>query len=136
MTSYAGLDVSQQATQICVLSHDGEILFESQCVTGPKEIAKVLKRHAPDLKRAALETGSMSGWLTQELNKTGIPAICTCARQAHGVLKTKPHKSDKNDALMLARMAHANLLKPVYVRSASAHEKKALIVIRGRLLGK
>ena len=84
--------------------------------------------------RAVLETGSMSGWLTKELEKAGVPAVCICARQAHGVLKGKPHKSDRNDALMLARMAHANLLTPVYIRSVDAHEKKALMIIRGRLV--
>lgn len=134
MTSYAGLDVSQQATQICVLSADGEVLFEGKCTTQPEAIAQTLKRRAPDLKRAVLETGSMSGWLTEGLQGAGIPAICTCARQAHGVLKNKPHKSDRNDALMLARMAHANLLTPVYSRSTDARQHKALVIIRGRLV--
>ena len=134
MKSFAGLDVSQQETQICVVSDDGEVLFEGKCSTEPGEIAKSLKKHASGLVRAVLETGSMSGWLTKELEKAGIPAVCICARQAHGVLKGKPHKSDRNDALMLARMAHANLLTPVYVRSVDAHEKKALVKIRGRLV--
>jgi transposase len=134
MTSYAGLDVAEQETAICVISSAGEIVYEGRCATEPETIAAALRQQAPALERAVLETGALSGWLTQGLQAAGIPALCTCARQAHGVLKAKPRKSDRSDALMLARMAHAGLVTEVYTRTTQAHERKALVIARGRLV--
>ena len=54
MTSYAGLDVSQQETHVCVISKDGEILHEGRCATEPEAIAALLAQWAPALRRAAL----------------------------------------------------------------------------------
>ena len=133
MKSYAGLDVAERETEICVINDDGEIVYQGRCATDPEIIAEVLGKHAPPLKRAVLETGALSSWLTHGLMAAGMPAVCTCAREAHGVLKKKPHKSDRRDALMLARMAHAGLLTPIHARSIDAHQQKALILVRSRL---
>jgi transposase len=134
MTSYAGLDVSQQETQVCVVAVGGTVLFEGRCATEPDAIARLLAEHAPDLERAVLETGALSGWLTTGLRALAIPAVCVCARMAHGVLKGLANKSDRSDAYMLAQMAQTGLMKAVHVRSPAAHERKALITARGRLV--
>lgn len=134
MTSYAGLDVSQQATQICVVRAGGEIVFEGRCATEPAAIAALLRAHAGDLSRAVLETGALSGWLTAGLKALGIPAICVCARMAHGVLRGLANKSDRSDAYMLAQMAQTGLMKAVHIRSLDAYQRKTLVLARGRLV--
>lgn len=40
MTSYAGLDVAEQATQICVISEDSRSRFVGKCTIESGAIAK------------------------------------------------------------------------------------------------
>ena len=134
MKTYAGLDVAQQETQVCVIAAGGKVLFEGRCPSEPEAIAALLRKHAPKLARAVLETGSISGWLTNRLRELGVPAECICARLAHGVLKGLPNKSDRSDAYMLAQLAQLGLAKEIHVRSIPAHERKALVTIRQRLV--
>ncbi len=134
MTSYAGMDVSQQETHICVVSELGKVLFEGQCFTDPKVIADVLEAKAPELAGAVMETGALAPWLTDGLKKYKIPIICVCARQAHAAIQSGPNKTDKGDAFGLARLAQTGWLKRVHVRSLSAHEVKSMILARKHLV--
>ena len=105
MTSYAGLDVSQQETTVCVVDAAGVVRFSGSCATEPGAIAAMLGVVAPELGRAVLETGALSPWLFHGLTALGVPVICTCARQAHAALSHGPSKTDKADAEGLARLA-------------------------------
>lgn len=73
MTSFAGLDVSQQETHVCVVAADGAVLFRGRCRTDPEAIHAVLANAASALRRAVLETSALSA--------LGVPVVCTCARQ-------------------------------------------------------
>jgi transposase len=64
---YAGLDVSQQTTSICIVDDEGSIVSERKVATCPDAIAAMLDPFAPT--RAGLETGSLSVWLWNELNR-------------------------------------------------------------------
>lgn len=134
MTSYAGLDVSQQETHVCVVHSQGGVLFRGVCATDPQALGAMLERHAPKLERAVLETGAMAAWLVHGLRERGLPVVCTCARQAHAALSHGPHKTDKADAEGLARLAQTGWLKPVNVRSLASHEHKSLIIARTTLV--
>ena len=67
MTIFAGLDVSDKATHICVVGGEGAIVWRGVCATDPEVLAATLKRHAAGLSRVVLETGSLS------LLKTPLP---------------------------------------------------------------
>ena len=84
MTSYAGLDVSQQETQVCIIDASGAVRWAGKVRSEPAALAAVLRRHAPDLERAVLESGALSGWLCGGLVEAGLPALCIDARAAHG----------------------------------------------------
>ena len=43
----------------------------------PEAIAAFVKSHAPHVARVGLETGATSTWLWTELNKMGLPVICS-----------------------------------------------------------
>src|SRR3954447_16006473 len=64
---YAGLDVSLEATSICVVDETGRILAERKVATCPDAIAGELRAKAPGLVRAGLETGPLAVWLCGEL---------------------------------------------------------------------
>jgi transposase len=98
MTSYAGLDVSQQETQICILDTSGAVRWCGKARSELAALAAVLRRRAPDLGRAVLESGALSGWLCGGLVEAGLPALCIDARAAHGALKRRRSKTDRGDA--------------------------------------
>ena len=134
MTSYAGLDVSQQETQICVVDATGAVRWCGKARSEPAALAAVLRRRAPDLARAVLESGALSGWLCGGLVEAGLPALCIDARAAHGALKQRRSKSDRGDAEGLARLAQTGWFKVVRLKSRASPERHALLAARERLV--
>ena len=134
MTSYAGLDVSQQETQLCILDASGGVRWTGKARSEPAVLAEVLRRRAPDLARAVLESGALSGWLCGGLVEAGLPALCIDARAAHGALKQKHSKTDRGDAEGLARLAQTGWFKVVRLRSRASLERHALLAARERLV--
>lgn len=134
MTSYAGLDVSESMTHLCVLDERGQVVARGVVSTDPQALGRWLARHAPNLELAVLETGARAAWLVHGLRAKEVPVVCTCARQAKGALKHGPHKSDRSDAEGLARLAVTGWTKPVHIRSAAAFERKALVSARDHLV--
>lgn len=134
MTSYAGLDVSQQETHVCIIDGTGAVLWTGKTRSEPEALAKLLRRHAPALERAVLESGALSGWLCGGLAEQGVPAICIDARAAHGALKQRRSKTDRSDAEGLARLAQTGWFRQVRIRSRASLELRALLVARERLV--
>ena len=58
MTMYAGLDVSDKTTHICVIDGDGGVVRRDVVASDPQVLARWLKRHCPALVRVVLETAS------------------------------------------------------------------------------
>jgi transposase len=134
MTSYAGLDVSEQATHVCVVDEAGKVVFRGVCRSEPAALHGLLSKRAPGLGRAVLETGALASWLVHGLRALGVPVVCVCARQAHAALQHGPSKTDRSDAEGLARLAQTGWLKQVHVRSLASHEAKSLMIARQRLV--
>ena len=76
MMKYAALDVSQEATAICVVDETGRITAEKKVATCPEAICSWLLKSAPDLVRVGMETGPLAVWLWNELHDRGA-AICS-----------------------------------------------------------
>ena len=115
MEEYAGLDVSLKAVSICVSDGTGRVLWRGEVMNEPDVVAATLSRHAPNLVRTVLETGSCGVHLYRGLEAAGVPIVCICARHAQGVLKCKVNKSDANDAEGLAQLARTGWYREVYV---------------------
>ena len=104
MEHYVGLDVSLKLTAICIVDRTGKIEREGVVTSDPETIAAFVKSHAPHVARIGLEAGATSTWLWTELNKMGLPVICIDARHAKAALKMQINKSDRNDAVGIARI--------------------------------
>ena len=129
MASYAGLDVPQQETQVCVVDERGVVVWAGKVRTEPAAVAAALRRRAPELARAVLESGALSGWLCSGLREAGLPAVCIDARAAHGALRGRG-KTDRSDAEGLARLAQVGWFEVVRVKSREGQERRALLVAR------
>jgi transposase len=131
---YVGLDVSLKQTSICVVSDTGSVVREGVVDSEPGAIAAFVRSKAPDTVRVGLESGPTSTWLWIELKRLGLPVICIDARHAKAVLKTQINKSDRNDAVGIARIMQSGWFKEVRVKDADCHAVKASLTSRALLV--
>lgn len=127
---YAGLDVSDQETWICIIDAKGVIVAESRSATTPTAIAKELKPYARMLERVGHEAGSKSSWLHKALIKRRLPMVCLHARAARGALAGQRHKTDRNDARGIAQIVRAGWYTTAYVKSDEAQRLRLLLTHR------
>lgn len=135
MTIYAGLDVSDKTTHLCVVDADGVVLKRDVVASDPDVIAKWLGKHCAGLIRVVLETGPLSTFLYHGLIERNIPVDCICARHAKGVLATRVNKSDVHDAEGLAQLARTGWFKRVHMKASATHIDRAALRIRTQLIG-
>lgn len=134
MTIYAGLDVSDKSTHVCVVDEDGAVLRRDVVASDPDLLAKWIGRHSPDLARVVLETGPLSTFLYHGLAERGVPVACICARHAKGALSARVNKSDVHDAEGLAQLARTGWFKRVHMKASATHIDRAALRIRAQLI--
>jgi len=100
----------------------------------PEAITEFVRLHAESVMRIGLESGPTSTWLWTELNKMGLPVICIDTRHAKAALKMQINKSDRNDAVGIARIMQTGWYREVRVKALDSHAIKALLVSRALLV--
>ncbi|MCW1402909.1 IS110 family transposase [Novosphingobium sp. MW5] len=134
MSIFAGLDVSDKTTHLCVVDADGAVLKRDVAASDPEVLAKWFAKHCPGLTRVVLETGPLSTFLYHGLVERGIPIECICARHAKGVLAARVNKSDVHDAEGLAQLARTGWFKRVHMKASATHIDRAALRIRAQLI--
>jgi transposase len=134
MTIYAGLDVSDKTTHICVVDGGGAVIRRDVVASDPDVLAKWLKKRCAGLVRVVLETGPLSAFLYHGLVERDVPVTCICARHAKGVLSTRLNKSDPHDAEGLAQLARTGWFKAVRIKGEATHIARAQLKIREQLV--
>ena len=134
MEYYVGLDVSLKQTSICVVDQSGSVVREGVVDSDPEAISVYVRSKAPGAVRIGLETGPTSTWLWTELKRLGLPVICIDARHAKAVLKMQINKSDRNDAIGIARIMQTGWFKEVHVKDIDSHSVRALLASRALLV--
>lgn len=131
---YAGLDVSDKSTHICVVDEAGSIVWRGAYATDPQVLAQTLARHGPGVARVVLETGALSAFLYHGLVERDVPVTCICARHAKGVLSVRANKSDPHDAEGLAQLARTGWFKAVHIKDGATHLDRAQLRVREQLV--
>jgi transposase len=134
MATYVGLDVSLKQTSICVVDETGAVLREDAVASDPDAIARLVEQHAPKVCRVGLESGPTSTWLWRQLIIRQLPAICIDARHAKAALSMQINKSDRNDAVGIARIMQTGWYREVRVKSEDSHSIRALLNSRALLV--
>ncbi len=129
-----GMDVSLKETSICVVDGNGEIVSEGMVISEPSAIAEFIRARAGSAKRIGLETGPTTTWLWHELRALGLPVICIDARHAKAALSMQINKSDRNDAVGLARIMQCGWYKEIQVKRLSCHDIRAVLNSRAQLV--
>ena len=134
MKHYAGLDLSMETTQVCIVDEKGRKLVSEKVESTPEALAAMLERYRP-IERAVIETGRMSPAICLGLRDLGVSVVCIDARQAHQSLKAmKANKTDPHDAAGLAQLARTGFYKEVHVKSPAAHGVRSVITARSHLV--
>jgi len=134
MKHYAGLDLSMESTQVCIVDENGWKLVSEKVESSPEAIAAMLERYGP-IERAVIETGRMSPAICLGLRELSVPIVCIDARQAHQSLKAmKATKTDPHDAAGLAQLARTGFYEEVQVKSPAAHGVRSVMTARGHLV--
>lgn len=114
---YVGLDVAMKETAVCVIDADRNIICEASVPTEIDDIVTFLAELNDDIEIVGLESGSLSHWLTEGLQKFLIPVKCIDARQASAFLSMRINKTDRNDARGIAEMMLCKIYREVAVKS-------------------
>ena len=124
-----GMDVSDKRSHIVVLDEHGEVVVEDSVPTRKPAMRKRLSGFAG--ARIAIEVGPHSPWLSRVLADMELEVIVANPRRV-GLIYGNDRKSDKQDALALARLARFDpaLLHPV--RHRREDTQAVLAILRAR----
>lgn len=133
ITVFVGLDVGDKFTDVCVLDQVGAVVETARTRTVRKSLEAKLEGYGR--ARVVLEVGTHSRWISTVLTEAGHEVIVANPRQVQLIWK-RPRKTDKSDALLLARLGRMDieLLAPVRHRSREAHVDLACLRARDQLV--
>lgn len=134
MKYYAGLDISNEDTSICIVDHDNNIVKEAKVSSDPASIHQYLKKTNLQFEKIGLEAGSLSHWLVTGLRKEGWDVICIDSRVMATILATNINKTDRNDARAIANAIRCKNYKEVHIKSIEAIQINCLLTSRKALV--
>ncbi len=128
-----GLDLGDRSHYVCVLDATGQILHEGTLVNDRLALAALLT-HYP-AATVALEAGTHSPWISRYLTGLGATVIVANPRKLHAISRHE-RKCDRRDAVMLARLARADvaLLHPLQHGTAQAQHDLLGLKLRDSLV--
>ena len=94
----------------------------------------LLKTSKPDL--VVMEACSASGWVHDLCQDLGLKTIVCSTHEDAWRWRNVKRKTDKDDAIKLARLAWCDELKPTHVPSPEMREYRSLIKYRKKLVGR
>ena len=104
MNYYVGIDVSLEASSVCVVDGNGKIVCEGKVASEPDALIAWLRKLKLQLTRIGLEAGPLSQWLYAAMRQAGLEVELLETRHVHNALKTMPVKTDRNDARGIAQL--------------------------------
>jgi transposase len=136
MEYYAGIDVSLEASSICVVDASGKIVRETKVSSEPEALIAWFKSLPFTLARIGLEAGPLSQWLYAGLKEAGFAVELLETRHVRDAFKAMPVKTDRNDARGIAQLMRLGWFRPVHCKSMSAQETRAVLTARKLVQGK
>jgi len=131
MENFAGADLHKKVTQLGLL-RDGKPPSQYRFSNDPHTVEAVLKRLPSGTKIAVEATGNW-WWFVEKVRELGHEACLSHPKQTKAIASARL-KSDKVDALMLARLLKADLLPMVWIPGEKERYVRELLSHRGRLV--
>jgi transposase len=134
MRYYVGLDVSVKTTAVCIVDEAGKVIKERSLATEPSTLADWLGRTGLEIACVGHESGPMSAWLHEGLERADLTVVCVEARHMATALAAMRNKTDRNDARGIAQMMRTGWYRPVHIKSHAAQALRLLLVARQTLI--
>jgi transposase len=133
MNYYVGIDVSLEASSLCVVDGDGKIIREAKVASEPEDLVRWLRALNLNFTRIGLEAGPLSQWLYAGLRQAGfaVELLETC--HVRNAFKIMPVKTDRKDARGIAELMRLGWFRPVHCKTIEAQERRALLSARSLL---
>ncbi len=128
-----GLDLGERRHRFCVLNGEGEVVEEDTLGNDRASLGRLSARYRGAL--AVMEAGAHSPWISRYLEGLGWEVIVSNPRKVRAIYQHE-RKSDRRDALMLARIGRMDraLLYPVRHGSEEAQQDLLRIKLRDSLV--
>jgi transposase len=136
MDYHAGIDVSLEASSICVVDSSGKIVKEAKVLSEPEALIAWFRALPCAPARIGLEAGPLSQWLYAGLKEAGFAVELLETRHVRDAFKAMPVKTDRNDARGIAQLMRLGWFRPVHCKSVSAQETRAVLTARKLLQAK
>ena len=128
-----GLDLGDRRHRFCALDKEGQVIEEGTLGNTRECLGELSRRYAGAL--IVMEAGCHSPWISRYLEGMGCEVVVSNPRKIRAIYQHK-RKSDRRDALMLARIARMDhtLLYPVRHGSEQAQQDLLRIKLRDSLV--
>ena len=136
MDHYAGIDVSLEASHLCVVDGEGKILKEAKVTSDPDTLSVWFADYGVSMARIGLEAGPLSQWLYAGMKAAGLPVELLETRHVRDAFKSMPVKTDRKDARGITQLMRLGWFKSVHCKSPPAQEVRALLTARKLLQAK
>jgi len=128
-----GLDLGERRHRFCALNGKGEVVEEGTLGNDRVSLGRLSARYRGAL--AVMEAGAHSPWISRYLERLGWEVIVSNPRKVRAIYQHE-RKSDRRDALMLARIGRMDraLLYPIHHGSEEAQQDLLRIKLRDSLV--
>lgn len=128
------LDLGKSKSAVCILDTRQTKERYTTVKTTPLALSLLLDQHKPD--RVVLEVGTLAGWVHDLAVAQGCPVEVANPNHEGWRWRNVKRKSDRLDALKLAKLSAAGQLPMVHMPSPAVREHRALIQYRSQLVGR
>jgi len=128
------LDLGKSKSAVCILDTGKMKERYTTIRTTPFALTILLDQESPD--RVVLEVGTLAGWVHDLAVQHGCVVQVANPNHEGWRWRNVKRKTDRLDALKLAKLSVAEQLPTVHMPSVSVREHRSLIHYRGRLVGR
>jgi len=114
----------------------GKVVREAKVASEPEALIVWFSALGSELERIGLEAGPLSQWLHAGMTAAGLRVELLETRHVRSAFKTMPVKTDRTDARGIAQLMRLGWFRPVWCKSLSAQETRALLAARRLLKSK
>lgn len=137
---FVGCDLGDKQSEMCVVDQTGAVVETKRVRTTKQALVQALRKYGR--AQVVVEAGTHSRWVEDALTSAGHQVVVANPRQIQ-LIWGRRKKTDRSDAMVLARLARFDLtlLAPVHQRSrgaqvdlASLRSRDILVSVRTKLV--
>ena len=128
------MDLGKFNSMACFYDSETQECSTAKAPTERNYFESVLRSKQPDL--VVVEACGPSGWVSDLCQELNLKIIVCSTHEDAWMFKNVKRKTDKDDAIKLARLASINELKATHVPTKAMRELRRLIKYRKKLVGR